>query len=63
MYVLVLTEFNGRYRAGCFVAQSGSGASYTPALQKAKTYPTREAAQGDACGNEMAVSLEEATRR
>jgi hypothetical protein len=45
---------------GKFVAPSGSANSYTEKLQNAKTFPSRESAEADACGNERALTLEEA---
>ena len=42
---------------GYYVTAPGSVHSYTRAIQCARQWPTREAAQGDACGNECVVSL------
>lgn len=44
---------------GKFVAPSGSHNSYTDRLQNAKTFATREAAEADACGNEVAAAVED----
>jgi len=45
---------------GMFVAPSGMARSYTSMLQRARLFPSREAAQSEACGNERVLSLEEA---
>jgi hypothetical protein len=45
---------------GKWVARFGSERSYTNSLQKAQTFPTREAAQPQCCGNERIQSLEQA---
>ncbi len=42
-----------------FVAPSGSRHSYVKGLQNARTYPSLEAAQADACGNETPVRVED----
>lgn len=55
-YVLVNND-NGRY-----VAPGGQESSYTTKLEHAKTYPTREAAEKDACGNERAVPVDSLMR-
>lgn len=44
---------------GWYVARKGLASSYTPALQHARTYPTREAAQGDACSNEHVTTVDQ----
>jgi len=53
-YVLVRED-------GAYVAPSGSSASYTRALQNARTFPTREAAERERCGNERIQEHYEAT--
>ena len=46
---------------GAYVAPAGSRSSYTRALQDARTFPTREAAERDRCpGNERVLSIHEA---
>lgn len=57
MYVIVC-HGNGRFD-GWFVAPGGSQHSYVKNLQDAKTWPTREAAQADACGNESVHHISE----
>lgn len=42
-----------------YVTTPGSEHSYTPMLQKARTWSSREAAQDNCCGNEVARSVEE----
>lgn len=54
MYVLRNVD-NGKY-----VAPSGSTNSYTERLQNARVFPTREAAQADACGNDRVVAVRDA---
>lgn len=49
-----------RNEDGAFVAPSGSASSYVRNLQKARVFPTREAAEADKCGNESVVRLEDA---
>ena len=40
-------------KKGClYVSKPGSKSSYTQLLQYAQTYPTRAAAESNACGNE-----------
>lgn len=56
-YVLIRNE------DGAYVAPSGSPSSYTRKLENARTYATREAAEGDACGNERAVNVDTLIRR
>lgn len=54
MYVLIRTDQGGGY-----VAKPGHRSSYTPRLEDAKKYPTKEAAKRDACPeNEHAVKVE-----
>ena len=55
-YVIVRNE-DGKY-----VSLSGRQHSYTTRIEHAKTFSTREAAQGDCCGNEHAVSIENILR-
>lgn len=57
MYVLKRNE-DGKY-----VAPAGSKSSYTTKLEKARTFPTREAAERDACGNERVLALSDIMRR
>lgn len=45
-----------------FVMPPGQAYSYTHKLQQARLFPTREAAQQEACGNERVLSLEEAAK-
>lgn len=40
-----------------YVARKGSAHSYTSSLERAQTYSSREAAQGDACDNETVFSI------
>jgi hypothetical protein len=48
---------------GVYVARPGSARSYTPYLQKARLFPTREAAERERCPeNEAVLSVEEAMR-
>ena len=55
-YVIQRTDQGGGY-----VAPSGSQNAYTPQLQSARLYSSREAAEHDSCpGNERILSLEEA---
>lgn len=44
---------------GKFVASPGSLSSYTRDILKARRFPTKEAAQADACGNEYVVHFGE----
>lgn len=46
-----------------FTAPPGQQHSYTRKLQAAWTFPTREAAQAQACGNETVVSTDEVLRK
>ena len=57
MYVLKLTQHNGSYPPGYYVSLPGSRGSYTKYLQCARTFQTREDAQGNACGNESVASV------
>ena len=41
---------------GGYVAEPGSAKSYTRDRAKARRFPTREAAQAEACGNEVVIS-------
>ena len=43
---------------GAYVAKPGDH-SYTQKLQHARTWPTREAAERERCGNEILVTLED----
>lgn len=53
-YVIMRTD-------GVYVARSGSASSYTPYLQRARVFTTREAAERERCpGNERVVSIEAA---
>ena len=57
LYILMRTD-------GAYVARPGLPASYTPKLQEARTFATREAAERERCpGNERVVSLDQAMRR
>lgn len=57
MYVIIRTD-------GSFVARSGSASSYTNALQRARTWPTREAAERERCPeNERVTSLQDAMKK
>jgi hypothetical protein len=59
-YVIRRTDQGGGWVAD---PQRNGGASYTRALQRARTYPTREQAERDRCpGNEVVESVEEAFR-
>lgn len=56
MYVIQRTD-------GAFVAPSGSRASYTWALQNARTWPSKEAAEPELCpGNERIVAVADVMR-
>lgn len=53
-YVIRRTDQGGGY-----VAPAGSPSSYVQALQYARVFPTREAAERECCpGNELVVSIE-----
>lgn len=53
MYIIERTDQGGGY-----VAQPGSRGSYTRNIEKARKYPTREAAEADRCeGNEVVIDL------
>lgn len=56
-YVLVRTS------DGAFVARPGSASSYTLALQKAETFQSKEQAERNKCGNEVAVCVDSILRR
>jgi hypothetical protein len=43
--------------AGRYVARAGSGSSFTRSLEAARKFATREAAIGEACGNETVRSV------
>jgi hypothetical protein len=52
MYVIKRTS-DGKY-----VAPGGQQSSYTPLLQRARTFDTREQAEGERCeGNEIVVPV------
>lgn len=54
MYVIERTDQGGGY-----VSRQGSKSSYTPYLQQAKTWPTREAAERELCvENERILRIE-----
>lgn len=56
-YVLQRTD-------GAFVAQPGGKASYTPYLQRAQFFRTREEAEAQRCpGNELVVDLDSIIER
>ena len=57
MYVLKRNE-DGKY-----VAPAGSKNSYTTKLEQARTFPTREAALADACGNETVYAISDLVGR
>ena len=58
MYVIQLTEFNGRYPGGYFVTRSGASDSYTKFLQNARTFATWDAANAQRCpGNERVIAV------
>jgi hypothetical protein len=46
-----------RNEDGAYVAQPGSASSYTNNIRAARKFPTREAAQADACGNEHVADI------
>jgi len=46
-----------RVSDGKFVTLPGERDSYTRLLQRARVYPTLEAAQKDCCGNEYSVEV------
>ena len=47
-----------RRNDGAYVAPSGQRSSYTPFLQRARTWATREAAEAECCGNERVVAVD-----
>lgn len=57
MYVLKRNE-DGKY-----VAKPGMHNSYTNRLENAQLFDTQEQAEGSACGNEHAVSVNSILRR
>ena len=60
MYVIQLTQHNGKYPAGYFVSKNigKTGASYTKLLQHAQIYFTRESAINNYCkGNERVIDV------
>lgn len=42
---------------GKYVANPGRNSSYTRDILQARRFPTREAAQADACGSEVVIAL------
>lgn len=40
-----------------YVATPGSRQSYTRNIEKARRFPSRQAAESDACGNESVIDL------
>jgi hypothetical protein len=46
-----------RKEDGAYVAPSGRAKSYTKNEHDAKRFPTKEAAEQDACGNETAIEV------
>jgi hypothetical protein len=50
----VIRNSNGRY-----VANPGMRSSFTPFLENARKFSTREAAQRECCGNETVLSISE----
>jgi hypothetical protein len=57
-YVIRRTDQGGGY-----VSRPGSKSSYTPLLQRARTWPTRDAAEGHRCPeNEVIESVTDAMR-
>ena len=51
MYVLQ------RHEDGRYVANPGTASSYTRALERARKFPSRAAAEADKCGNETAIDV------
>jgi hypothetical protein len=52
-----------RMRDGAYVARPGSASSYTSWVERARIFPTREAAEREACvENERVVSVDEIFR-
>jgi len=45
-----------------YVAQPGSAKSYTGSLENARRFPSREAAESDACGNETVRNISDILR-
>lgn len=54
MYVII------RLSDAKYVARQGNEHSYTNKLQHAQTFPDRDSAKRDCCGNETIISLEQA---
>lgn len=62
MYVIILTEHNGKYPRGYYVAdmRRGKGGSYTRMLQSAKVFITKAEAEKERCpGNERIAHISE----
>ncbi len=57
MWILVLTESNGKYKAGAYVAVQGSEHAYTYQLERARRFTTRAQAEAAKCGNEAAREM------
>ena len=57
MYVLKRNE------DGAYVSKPGSHNSYTTRLENAQVFDTKEKAEGNACGNEHAMSVDNILRR
>lgn len=55
MYVLIKEN-------GWYVARAGSAGSYTPKLQHARIFTTREEAERNRCGNESIVAVADILR-
>ncbi len=47
-----------RIEDGKYVSRPGSKSSYTQSIQNARGYDTKEAAEGDRCGNERIVQID-----
>jgi hypothetical protein len=50
-------------RGNEYVAPAGSHKSYTKKLENARTFPTRAAAEADACGNESVHAVSDLVGR
>ena len=48
-----------RNEDGAYVTKPGSEHSYTRKLESARTFPSRQAAEWHACGNEQVMTVEE----
>lgn len=48
---------------GKYVSAPGRKKSYTTKLEYARIFPTREAADGDKCGNETVIDVDDLIRR